>query len=66
MLTALRKHYNLPFKDFLSVTKKYRLVYFLIEQYELLHYYDNDYIISEIIRYIEEQGGNLNEIPGIA
>ena len=65
MLTALRKHYSLPLKDFLSIIKKYRLVYFLTEQYDLLHYYDNDYIINDIIRYIEEQGGNLNEIPRI-
>ena len=65
MLTSLRKHYGLPLKDFLSIIKKYRLVYFLTEQYELLHYYDNDYIINDIIRYIDEQGGNLNEIPRI-
>ena len=62
MLTALRKQYGLPLMDFLSITKKYRLVHFLTEQYELLHYYDNDYIIGDIIKYIEEQGGNANEI----
>ena len=57
VLSAMRKQYCLPLKNFLSITKKYRLVYFLTEQYELLHYYDNDYIINDVIRYIEEQGG---------
>ena len=62
MLTILRKQYGLPFFDFLSIIKEYKLVYFLTEQYELLHYYDNDYIVSDIIKYIEEQGGNIDEL----
>ena len=66
MLTILRKQYNLSFLTFLSIAKKYKLVHFLAEQYELLHYYDNDYIINDIIKYIEEQGGNINEFSGIA
>jgi len=61
MLTALRKQCGLSLRDFLLITKKYRLVHFLTEQYELLHYYVNDYIISDMIRYIEEQGSNANK-----
>ena len=66
MLTILRKQYGLPFMDFLSITKKYRLVHFLTEQYELLHFYDNDYIVCDIIRFIEEQGGNIDEFLRVA
>jgi len=64
ILTILRKQYSLSLMDFLSIAKKYRLVYFLAEQYELLHYYDNEYIINDIIKYIEEQGGSISEFSG--
>ena len=66
MLTALRKRFGMPQVVFLSIIKKYKIVHFLTEQYELLHYYDNDYIIDDIIKYIEEQGGNKNELLGTA
>jgi hypothetical protein len=62
MLTAIRKRYSIPLPDFLAITKKYGLVGFLLEQYELLHYYDNDYIINDVIKYIEEQGGDSGEL----
>ena len=62
ILTDLRKRSGSARVVFLSVIKKYRIVYFLSEQYELLHYYDNDYIIDDIIRYIEEQGGTEGEL----
>jgi len=64
MLTALRKRYGLSQAVFLSIVKKYRIIHFLSEQYELLHYYDNDYIINDIVKHIEEQGGN--ELHGIS
>ena len=66
MLTALRKQFSMPREVFLSIIKKYKIVHFLTEQYELLHYYDNDYIINDIIKYIEEQGGSKNELYGTA
>ena len=59
MLTALRKQFGMTQAVFLSIVKKYKIVHFLAEQYELLHYYDNDYIINDIVKYIEEQGGNI-------
>ena len=59
MLTALRKRYALTQAVFLSTVKKYRIIHFLSEQYELLHYYDNEYIINDIVKYIEEQGGSI-------
>ena len=57
MLTALRKRFGLTQAIFLSIVKKYGIVHFLSEQYELLHHYDNDYIINDIVKCIEEQGG---------
>ena len=66
MLSALRKRVGLPQAVFLSIIKKYRIVHFLAEHYELLHYYDNDYIINDILNYIEEQGGNKSELFGTA
>ena len=59
MLTALRKRFGMTQAVFLSIVKKYGIVHFLSEHYELLHYYDNEYIINDIVKYIEEQGGNI-------
>ena|GEM_PF-4406573 len=58
MLTALRKQLHLSQSEFLAVVKDYHLVNFLISQYELLHYYDNDYVVSDLLRHIDEQGGD--------
>jgi hypothetical protein len=33
-----------------------------LKQYELLHYYDNDYIIEDTLRHITEQGGDIREL----
>ena len=65
MLTALRKRLGLSQAEFIPFAKKYGLVRFLIDQHELLHYYDNDYIVDDIIKYIEEQGGDTNELRRI-
>jgi len=62
ILTGLRKQHGLTLDNFLPLIKKYKLVHFLFDHYELLHYYDNDYIICDIIKYVEEQGGNANEL----
>jgi hypothetical protein len=42
--------------------QNYKLSDFLLAQYELLHYYDNDYIIEDILRYIRDQGGDIRDI----
>ena len=47
ILTALRNRFGLTQAVFLSIVKKYKIIHFLSEQYELLHYYDNDYIIND-------------------
>jgi hypothetical protein len=64
MLTAMRKRFGLPRSEFLPIVKEYGVIRFLIDQYELLHYYDNDYIIDDVLRYIEEQGGDCRELFG--
>ena len=62
ILTAIRKRFGLELPEFLPVTKEYGIVRFLADQYELLHYYDNDYIIDDVARHIGEQGGDPNEV----
>jgi len=62
MLTAMRKRFNLTQKDIVDIVKKYGIIRFLIDQYELLHYYDNEYIINDVMRYIEEKGGGAGEL----
>ena len=62
MLTAIRKRLGLSRSDFLPIAEKYGFISFLLDQYELLHYYDNDYIVDDVLRHIEEQGGNCNEL----
>jgi hypothetical protein len=63
--TAIRKAYSLSRTQFIAVAQKYRLISFLADNYELLHYYDNSYIINDVVSYISEQGGNLDELSGI-
>jgi hypothetical protein len=64
VMTALRKRFGLSRSAFVPIAIKYGLVTFLIEQYELLHYYDNDYIVDDVVNYITEQGGDLHELSG--
>jgi hypothetical protein len=64
MLTAMRKRFGLSRADFAAVAKKYGVIAFLLEQYELLHYYDNEYIVDDVVRHIEEQGGDPSELRG--
>ena len=66
MLAELKKKYGFSIKNLIVISKNFGLIRFLNEQYELLHYYDNDYIIEDVIRYIEEQGGNIHELSGTA
>jgi hypothetical protein len=64
MMTAVRKRFGLSRAEFVPITMKYGLVTFLIDQYELLHYYDNEYIVDDVVKYVAEQGGDLNELRG--
>jgi hypothetical protein len=62
--TAVRKAYGLSRSQFIALAQKYRLIAFLADNYELLHYYDNTYIINDVKRYIHEQGGMVDDLWG--
>jgi hypothetical protein len=62
--TAVRKAYGLSRSQFAALAQKYHLITFLADNYELLHYYDNTYIVNDIIRYIYEQGGTVDDLSG--
>ena len=62
MATAFRKFRGLTRTQFIELSKKYRIIPFLAGNYELLHYYDNEYVVNDIARYIAEQGGSLDEL----
>jgi hypothetical protein len=66
MMTATMKRFELSRSEFVPIAMKYGIIPFLIDQYELLHYYDNDYIVDDIVKYIAEQGGDLRELSGTA
>jgi len=65
MMTAIRKRFSLSRLDFVPIAFRYGIIAFLIDHYDLLHYYDNDYVVDDVVKYIEEQGGTLHELPGI-
>ena len=62
ILTAMQSKFGIFGDSFLKIINKYKLIPFLIKNYELLHYYDNDYVTDDLAKYIAEQGGNLNAV----
>jgi len=62
ILTALRRQLGLSHASLAPLVKEYEVIPFLWDQYELLHYYDNEYIINDTLKYIEEKGGKLHEL----
>jgi phosphopantetheine adenylyltransferase len=64
MSTAIRKTCGLTRDQFLILAQKYRLVAFLADNYELLHYYSNSYVVNDVIQYISDQGGNVDDLSG--
>jgi len=65
MMTAIRKKYGFSRPEFVPIAFRYGITSFLLDQYDLLHYYDNDYVVNDVEKYVEEQDGNLNEVSGI-
>jgi hypothetical protein len=61
-LTAMQSRYGLFGDNFLKIIGKYKVIPFLINNYELLHYYDNDYVTEDLAKYVAEQGGDLNAV----
>ena len=64
MMTAFRRRFGLSRSALVPIAAKYEIISFLIDQYELLHYYDNEYIVDDIVKYIVEQGGDMRELYG--
>ena len=62
VLTAMQNKYGIFGDAFAKTIKEYRIIPFLINNYELLHYYDNDYVTDDLAKYVAEQGGSLNAI----
>jgi hypothetical protein len=65
MLTLLRKRLGLTWDEFDAVQREYHLSAFLLKQYDLLHYYDNDYIVDNTFIHIKEQGGDIRELQRV-
>jgi hypothetical protein len=63
MGTAFRKACGLSRSQFTALCQKYHLIPFLADNYELLHYYDNAYVVGDIMYYLREQGltGAIND-----
>jgi hypothetical protein len=59
VITMIKRKYGLSHAAFLEITKRYGIIPFLVQNYELLHYYDNDYIVEDTARYISQQGGKI-------
>ncbi|MDR2728061.1 MAG: DUF3791 domain-containing protein [Chitinispirillales bacterium] len=59
VVTMIKRKYCLSHAAFLKIMKQYKIIPFLVQNYELLHYYDNDYIIEDTMRYISKQGGKI-------
>lgn len=59
VITAIKRKYNLSHAAFLKIMKQYGLIPFLVSNYELLHYYDNEFVADDAIKYIHEQGGAI-------
>ncbi|MDR0846323.1 MAG: DUF3791 domain-containing protein [Lactobacillales bacterium] len=62
MISATAKRYQLSNEGVTELVKEYDLLAFLIDNYEYLHYYDNDFITEDVMKYIAERGGSLNEL----
>jgi hypothetical protein len=60
--TAIKKNCGLSGNQFIALAKKYRVISFLADNYELLHYYGNNYVIEDVKRYVQEQGGTLDGV----
>jgi hypothetical protein len=61
-ISLLRRALHMDWDQFNELTEQYDLISFLFKNYELLHYYDNDYIVNDTLRYIRQGDGALSEL----
>ncbi|MDR3107838.1 MAG: hypothetical protein LBU05_06570 [Bifidobacteriaceae bacterium] len=59
MLTAVRQRLGMPVSEFTGFALKHGLIRFLFANHGLLRYYDNDYIVDDTLRFLEDQGVRL-------
>jgi hypothetical protein len=66
MMAALKERRGVTLPELVRLEKRHHIISFLMNHYELLHYYDNDYIVSDIENYIKEYGSDVDELsqPG--
>ena len=54
IIVAFRKANGLDISQFVTLDTRYKLIRFLIKNYELLHYYDNDYVVNDMVMFMAE------------
>jgi hypothetical protein len=64
-ISVLRRALHMDWGQFNGLVERYGLIAFLFKNCELLHYYDNDYIVNDTLRHIRQQGGDLNELTAV-
>jgi hypothetical protein len=57
--TALCRNYALSQEGLARLIDKYGIIHFLLENYELLHYYSDAAVASEVADFVAQQGGAL-------
>ena len=61
-VSAFCKAHGYGIKQFCALDARHRIVRFLAEHYDLLHYYDNRYVVSDIDRYLVERSGGSHAV----
>jgi hypothetical protein len=63
MLSALSKELKLSPTAFVGLTRDHDLIGFLFANYDLLHFYDNDYVVADALRHIRTSGSSHAAAP---
>ena len=63
ILTALCRRLGLSRAELVAFASEFGIVHFLSEHYELLHYYDNSYVVEDVLSYVNERSGYPDGIP---
>ncbi|MDR1214697.1 MAG: DUF3791 domain-containing protein [Propionibacteriaceae bacterium] len=62
MLTAVRRRLGLTPSEFVRYAQEHGLIRFLFDHYELLHYYDDDYVVDDVLRLVVGRRGERREL----
>jgi hypothetical protein len=58
-LGTLRRTSGLPLPEFVGFLKKYGIIRFLADNYELLHYYGDEDVLADIKKHIAARDASL-------